>query len=1704
MPDITKKPSYSDKLKKIRDNADELKKTYGEKEYNRALNYYTLKSASQRMGSLVDTSKVDKLYKEKDYAIKTFGKKQYEEAYKDYYNKAVTEYNTVEDTYQNIGNKYTYSDLANKYPDIAKNLTYSDTYEDKVRRAYGLTPSSFDLQKYAPDPMQTIANDLSPEQIEDLLRNYTNKQKIFATKDALKKSKGVKDITQRVAEVQEKPSTAISDIYYVTYGIKPTAEDIYKKVDELGLSSTGLNKKELSGDDKTFADIYNAQIGDVLSKLSEREKNSYKEDIARYITYINIGADSDIQSYIDIYEDVYGKKPSTDDMIALSNRLKGKVQYESTGYDDPNAFGGGGGGGGGKPDQKDNEFFDKALRVAVSSDLRNYTGNVVTGENSSALAQVPVGALARGANQSNVGFENAGLTVASALGGAFIDNDAPKRLKNYLNEKSRMLNEGFAQKLQSTPDYSPWLSTAQNIGAGVITTGIDIALGQLAGKAAQALKGTSMLTNPAIKPSIINRIAPNAGLKTMFVRQFGDNITKYEELTDNNPIAPVMAMADATVSTYIEGLSGIFSPDSAFIKGISKAPQNFFVAWGKDLLGETGEEILQSGASSVLESISTGRPLSESPSMLTPEGLAETGISVALTTLIFGLSELGSNKTSQIMDAYEQGNFKKATEIGLEAIEEVKTKATPEDAQIFEQIQNELQQETPQDIQPQQATQPEQAPVSPVAETTQVNNINTPVPQENAVNEPASGGKDTRKTAISMSEKYAGTDYGEILSAYIEAGKYDYTPESSAKKYEAALNNVDNGNITYDDYTTIYDKRNNSIKSYTAQDIANLVVLIDKADTEGNTEVRDSLTASLVEAGTELGRAVQAYSLIKKSNSSVYLAAVLREIEKFNAKGQKRSKKWNNISLTEQEKNAILNSKTFEERESIKEEAYTRINNELPKTMWQKFDQLRKNAMLFNLKTQLRNIGGNTAYEAVNAIARKVEAIIQKLLPKEKRTQVFFIKPEYRNMVKNEFNKIKTVYQNQGRYNIEAQLGKGYMQAFKNKGIGKLINTMSRAVGWALDIGDVIFGKHHYETALASYLQAKGLKEITGEARAHALNLALEATFREESQLADWINKLIKKGGIGGKAVSFVVPFVKTPINIAKEAADFSPLGLGKSILVDTYKLAKGKIDASTYIHNLAKGLTGSAVTALGYVLSSGALGFVKLTGAPPEDKEEREFLQSQGWQPYSLQIGNFYIPISWMQPIATALLMGTSLNDVIDKKDADFNDVLGIADVMVNSIIEVSPLQGVKDILTYNESASDAAITVLTDLGTQFIPAVSKQLAQVIDPKRYVYGGGFEKLKSITAKGIPFIDNLLSAVGVDTDVAQRVDSWGEPQEQQGGVLGRIGNNMLSPSYGSSMPSDEINDVIQGLYESTKDNGVFPKIFADKKLSNKEEQAKKEEVGQAERRLIESYINSEEYGNDTDKQKVERIKDFYSDVVDLIKQGKGDLLKGDYGVKSKYTDDLFNLYEKTGDETYLLAKDTFTSGGKEYEYGDIVEEMFKGYGEVKGLEDVMSTNLFKSKPKEQPTIIKDTIEAIYSARKEDVLSDKSANIYAKETDDYNKFNAPVWSSLYKTENGKIKDEVVNAMATYKIYPHISPTFTSGGDKYNMDLTALANVTYEALKQYELSEDIMKTVVSKVYEYSKKVIAEGYALKDSKTQTDILNDLTDYFNRYYFK
>lgn len=114
-----------------------------------------------------------------------------------------------------------------------------------------------------------------------------------------------------------------------------------------------------------------------------------------------------------------------------------------------------------------------------------------------------------------------------------------------------------------------------------------------------------------------------------------------------------------------------------------------------------------------------------------------------------------------------------------------------------------------------------------------------------------------------------------------------------------------------------------------------------------------------------------------------------------------------------------------------------------------------------------------------------------------------------------------------------------------------------------------------------------------------------------------------------------VIPFFKTPANIGLEVIDRTPFALTPGYSRFWGEMQKGGVYRDMA---LAKVSMGSAI--LGYLAYEAAQG--NITGSGPGRKEHREALMRDGWQPYSLKVGDTYHSYAGMEPVSALLAIAS------------------------------------------------------------------------------------------------------------------------------------------------------------------------------------------------------------------------------------------------------------------------------------------------------------------------------------------------------------------------------------------------------------------------------------------------------------------------------
>jgi len=154
-----------------------------------------------------------------------------------------------------------------------------------------------------------------------------------------------------------------------------------------------------------------------------------------------------------------------------------------------------------------------------------------------------------------------------------------------------------------------------------------------------------------------------------------------------------------------------------------------------------------------------------------------------------------------------------------------------------------------------------------------------------------------------------------------------------------------------------------------------------------------------------------------------------------------------------------------------------------------------------------------------------------------------------------------------------------------------------------------------------------------------------------------------------------VVPFFKTPANIGLQVIERTPFAPLSSQWRE--EIAKGGIYRDMA---LAKVTLGSSVLATFAALS--AEGF--LTGRGPERKADREALMRDGWQPYSVKVGDTYYSYAGMEPVSALMAIASDYAEYA-KHEPDASKVeevfLGATYGLYEYLKEQPYLQGIAEV---------------------------------------------------------------------------------------------------------------------------------------------------------------------------------------------------------------------------------------------------------------------------------------------------------------------------------------------------------------------------------------------------------------------------------------
>lgn len=448
-------------------------------------------------------------------------------------------------------------------------------------------------------------------------------------------------------------------------------------------------------------------------------------------------------------------------------------------------------------------------------------------------------------------------------------------------------------------------------------------------------------------------------------------------------------------------------------------------------------------------------------------------------------------------------------------------------------------------------------------------------------------------------------------------------------------------------------------------------------------------------------------------------------------------------------------------RELLKQKRY----HEALKIITRRINSFRYTAMLSNPSTHVRNLTSNIALTGINEVSERFAQYLAKKINEKIGVKGEFVLTAKRRKFKDIPSDVRAYIDqkliNNGR--LDAILKGSKFNPTSDNIIENITNAypffgdsvVNRALQkWysftfsMLSKGDAIFLGREIQIRLAQYLESLNmeLSKIDKDTFEMVLNMALDDAqqlyLRKSNNFTKWYAKMSYEFPMLGLLFTSFLPFAKVTANITSFLIRFSPFNWVKvladfvaykyqtqTLFIETVETRVDPITGKTYEALIQKKVMrgGDADKAhkrgsqlydivpqfaniIGRDISSATIGTVLfamgiaagLSGVLDWDEDTYGNLV--------VRVGDYAITIDLLSPGISALLLGASITSKTKMNDKTW-------DTFVDVLSNLTLLGTFDDILRYNDNVGDVVASAWGTYLLQYVPALFKSIARVIDP---------------------------------------------------------------------------------------------------------------------------------------------------------------------------------------------------------------------------------------------------------------------------------------------------------------------------------------------------------------------------------------------------
>ena len=723
--------------------------------------------------------------------------------------------------------------------------------------------------------------------------------------------------------------------------------------------------------------------------------------------------------------------------------------------------------------------------------------------------------------------------------------------------------------------------------------------------------------------------------------------------------------------------------------------------------------------------------------------------------------------------------------------------------------------------------------ISVKSDTLSLNNM-----QSNNKIIPIKGNESKFYDNVTEKSKYLSNDLREVLKNESDIKYYEkITNEETLEKASKRLK--DGGK------SEVYDwlKRNNPdsidkslvkrVKNIDAVDVAEGWILLKQFQEQGDYQSAVNVAKTMRNMGTRAGQAIQAYNIMERLTPNGMIYYVQSELsEAYNQMVKDKSKSWidkniEKFDLTPEETQFIV--KTMEELKNITDERQRKVKlgtiqklvtDKIPPVQGQGIKSWMRISMLFNPKTQVRNVMGNALIAPVNTVSDVFSSVIDKQIAKKtgvRTTGTTKIKNYVQGFKKGAFESYDDFKRGINTRNVQGdrfEIGQG--NSFNNNNfLGKKLNTLDKTLSFVLDVGDRTFYEATFVNSINNQLVLNNTSDVTPEMIDIATTEALQRTWQDNNNYTKAvleIRRAMNKLNVSGYGLGdVIIPFAKTPANLTKAIVDYSPIGLTKAVSLDAKKfvnsLENGQYSPQLqhqFVQNLGKGMAGSFLYVLGFALAKAGI----TSGDNDDDKDVSNFMRNTlGIQPYSIKIGNKTFAYDWAQPIATPFAITANfVKQSKENPDATIIEkAINALNIGTEQLLQQSFLESLNTVLNGQGKTLENLSEAVLELPSRAVPTLLKQIADMVDGTQrtsYEYKNPVKTSVNKVVSKIPFASKTL---------APTKDTLGRDIKKYGGK-NNFFNVFLNPANVSTENISESAEEIYKIYKETGDATILPRV----------------------------------------------------------------------------------------------------------------------------------------------------------------------------------------------------------------------------------------------------------------------------------------------------